>query len=382
MYPRLLNIPKEHSFFLFGPRGTGKSSWLTSSWHTNSYYIDLLRSDLYRTLATYPEQLERLIPPTSQWIVIDEVQRIPELLNEVHRLIEQKRLKFALSGSSARKLKRAGTNLLAGRASTNFLYPLTASELGQSFDLNRALRFGMLPSVWQGVEEHSYLESYVTTYLKEEVQQEGLTRNLGIFSRFLERASFSQAQPLNVSEVARDSGIDNKTAESYFTILEDLLLAVRLPVFTKHAKREMYQRAKFLYFDTGVYRVLRPKGPLDTPEQIDGAALETLLFQEMRALNDYLNLEYSFSYWRSRSQLELDFVAYGPRGLLAFEIKRSTQVRKEDLKAAYAFIEDYPLARVYVLYGGSDQLYFDNNITVVPFEQAIRSLEVVLRNAP
>jgi len=376
MYPRIIQKESSRSFFLFGPRGTGKSSWLKTNF-SKATYIDLLDDETFRYLLAAPERLKSLINPKEKWVVIDEVQRIPNLLNEVHRLIESSTYLFVLSGSSARKLKREGANLLAGRALTNFLHPFTVQELGNDFNIEKALNYGMLPEVWDRKDNHKYLQSYITTYLKEEIQQEGITRNIGTFSRFLEAASFSQASPLNVSEIARDFGADNKTAENYFTILEDLLLAYRLPVFTKHAKRKMYARSKFLFFDVGVYRSIRPKGPLDTPELIDGAALETLLFQELKALNDYLNLEFGFYYWRTQDQHEIDFILYGEKGLFAFEVKRSKEIRKKDIRALTLFLKDYPIAKAVILYGGTIRKYVDG-IELIPFEEGLKSLENII----
>ena len=370
--------PTQRSFFVFGPRGTGKSSWLKQHMQ-GCPYIDLLDDEIYRQLVARPESLRHLIPPKTEWVVIDEVQRVPELLNEVHRLIESENVRFAMSGSSARKLKKVGTNLLAGRAITKFMYPLTTHELGSDFALDKALTLGMLPEVWDSEDGEQYLQSYVTTYLKEEVQQEGLTRNVGTFARFLEIASLSQATPLNVSNIASDLGVDSKTAENYFTILEDLLLAVRLPVFSKHAQREMYKRPKFLFFDTGVYRAIRPRGPLDTPELIDGAALETILFQELRAINDYYDLGYDLSYWRTRSKLEIDFILYGERGLHAFEVKRAATIRSKDLKALREFLKDYPIGQATLLYGGSKKQWIDD-IAILPFEEGLLGLRDILGN--
>lgn len=376
MYPRILTHSETRSFFLFGPRGTGKSSWIKKHF-AGETYIDLLDDQIYRELLSKPELLPTYISPNSNWVIIDEVQRVPSLLNHVHKLIEERSLKFILSGSSARKLKRIGTNLLAGRALTMFLHPFTSEELGQDFELQKALQYGMLPEVWDGAEYKKYLQSYVTTYLKEEVQQEGLTRNIGTFSRFLEIASFSQASPLNVSEIAREISLDNKTVENYFTILEDLLLAIRIPVFTKHAKRKMYQRPKFFYFDVGVYRTLRPKGPLDTPELIDGASLETLLMQEIRAINNYRGYEYDLFYWRTRNKLEIDLILYGPMGVIAIEIKRSTTVTAKDLKALSEFLKDYPMAKGYLFYGGTQKKYI-NGVEIIPFDIGIIEIDTML----
>ncbi len=376
MIKRLIQHPTSRSFFVFGPRGTGKSSWLQSVF-PDAVYLDLLDDGIYRALLSYPENLINYIKPESDWIILDEVQKIPELLNAVHRLIENKKIKFILSGSSARKLKSVGVNLLAGRAATRFMFPFTVQELGGDFDLEQALNYGMLPAVWDKEDPKDYLKSYVTTYLKEEVQQEGLSRNLGTFSRFLEIASFSQAASLNVSEVAREVGVDNKTAENYFTILEDLLLATRIPVFSKHAKRQMYQRPKFLFFDVGVYRIIRPKGPLDSPESIDGSALETLLFQELRALNEYHQLEFQIYYWRTSSKLEIDFILYGERGIIAIEVKRTANPRTKDFKALKAFNEDYPMARRFMFYGGSNRQYVDG-IELITYLEGLKGLLEIL----
>jgi predicted AAA+ superfamily ATPase len=229
MFPRLLKPPRQKSFFLFGPRGTGKTSWVLDSLE-DALYLDLLESDLYLELLASPGRLEMHIPPEHKgWTIIDEVQRVPELLNEVHRLIEKRKLRFALTGSSARKLRRRGVNLLAGRALTLGMHPLTASELGREFDLRKSLRVGHLPSAYTEADPEAFLKSYVQTYLREEIQQEGLTRNLASFSRFLEAASFSQASVLNVSRVARECSVAQKAVEDYFSILEDLLLAGACP---------------------------------------------------------------------------------------------------------------------------------------------------------
>jgi predicted AAA+ superfamily ATPase len=326
MYSRLLTPPKQKSFFLFGPRGTGKTTWVKSTF-TDSIYLDLLEAELFNELLANPQRLENHIPRNSHaWIVIDEIQKIPELLDEVHRLIEKYKYKFVLTGSSARKLKRKGPNLLAGRALTCSFYPLTAAELGDHFDLNLSLQYGTLPSVYLEDDPKKYLESYVRTYLEEEIRQEGLTRNLGMFARFLEAASFSQGSVLNVSSVARESAVDRKVVENYFSILEDLSIAYQVPVFTKRAKRRLIAHSKFYFFDAGVYRAIRPKGPLDTPEEIDGAALETLFLQELMALNSLLDLGYSIHYWRTTDNREVDFVLYGEKGILAFEIKRTARI--------------------------------------------------------
>jgi predicted AAA+ superfamily ATPase len=350
---RTLQPPTDKSYFLFGPRGTGKSTWVRAR-YPGAVYIDLLDSAAYTDLLARPERLELLIPSAYDgWVIIDEVQKVPALLDEVHRLIEKRRLRFVLTGSSARKLRRRGVNLLAGRALTLEMHPFTAAELGPTFVLERALEHGMLPAVWAERDPAAFLESYVHTYLREEVQQEGLVRNLAAFARFVEAASFSQAGVLNVSAVARDCGAERKTVEGYFDILEDLLLAVRVQPFARRAKRRIVSHPKFYLFDAGVYRAVRPSGPLDPMAEIAGPAMETLLLQHLRASNAARRLGYEIHYWRDALGHEVDFVLYGRRGLHAFEVQRSARIRDEDLVSLGLFLSDYPMATATVVYAGT-----------------------------
>jgi predicted AAA+ superfamily ATPase len=380
VYTRILEPPSRHSFLLFGPRGTGKTTWLRTRF-PDAPFFDLLDAEVQWELTAFPRRLGERIPPAYRgWVVIDEVQKVPALLDEVHRLIEGRRLRFALTGSNARKLKRPGVNLLAGRAITLAMHPLTCAELGSRFDLGRSLRFGQLPVVHGETDPkivHAYLRSYASTYLRTEVQQEGLTRNLAAFARFLEAASFSHASVLNVSAVARDSGVERKVVEDYFSILEDLLLAVRLPVFTRRAKRAPVAHPKLYLFDVGVFRALRPRGPLDSDEEIAGAACETLLLQELRALNDYRDLGWQIFYWRTASGLEVDFVLYGERGLRAFEVKRTARLRSADFRSLNAFVADYPMARAWLVYGGTRR-YHQGPIEVIPLAECLRELGALI----
>jgi predicted AAA+ superfamily ATPase len=379
MYSRIIKNPKSKSFFLFGPRATGKTTWLKANF-PDSIYIDLLESDLYHSLLASPARIKTLIPQNySDWIVIDEIQRVPELLNEVHRLIEEKRLKFILTGSSARKLRSKGINLLAGRAVTRLMHPLIAAELGKDFNLDYSLNFGHLPSVYSEENPSDYLAGYVQTYLREEIQQEGLTRNLQVFAKFLEAASFSQASTLNITDVARDCNANRKLVESYFYILEDLLIGHRVPVFSKRAKRRMAAHPKFFLFDVGIYRAIRPKGPLDRPEEIDGAALETLLFQEIRATNDLSGFGYHLYYWRTSNKLEVDFILYGEKGLIGIEVKRAANIRNKELSGLKAFKKDYPMASLYMFYGGDKEVEI-SGIRLLPMSLAIKTLPQILEN--
>ncbi len=379
MYSRLLNKPIESnkSFFLFGPRGVGKTTW-TKAHFPQALYLDLLAFDLYNDLAARPGRLENLVPPGfHDWVILDEIQRIPELLNEVHRLIEKYHYRFILTGSSARSLRKKGVNLLAGRALTYRMYPITTVEVGADFNLHRSLKWGHLPSIPSEQDPGRYLNAYVQTYLREEVLQEGLTRNIGSFSRFLETASFSQGAVLNISEIAREAGIERMRVASYFSILEDLLLANRLPVFTKRAKRRMVSHPKFYFFDVGVFRTLRPMGPLDSPEEAEGPGLETLFYQELTAVNDYFDCQYELYFWRTSNGAEVDFILYGPLGILAFEVKRSGRLSKKDLRGLKKFHNDFPEAKCYLLYGGSREEY-ENDIRILPVSKALKELPEIL----
>jgi uncharacterized protein len=377
VFARSRSLPTRQSFFLFGPRGTGKSTLLKSAF-PDAAYFDLLDLSVYSELLAHPHRLEALAEPRgASRIVIDEIQRLPALLDEVHRLIETRRWRFALTGSSARKLRRGGVNLLAGRARTLSLHPLTAAELGSAFNLPHSLRYGQLPSVYVEADPKRYLASYVGTYLREEVQAEALTRNLDGFSRFLVAASFSQAAVLSVSAVAREVGLPRKSVEGYFGLLDDLLLSFHLPVFTRRAKRAVVAHPKFYFCDTGVYRALRPLGPLDSTEEIDGAAVETLVLQELRATNDNHGLGYDLYYWRTREQKEIDFVLYGERGLIAMEVKRSGRLRESDLADLRLFAADYPAARCVLLYGG-DREYVIDRIRVLPLASALPDLRSII----
>jgi len=377
MYSRLINPPKAKSFFLFGPRGTGKTTWVKSGF-LKAVYIDLLEAELFNDLTANPQRLSNFIPPDfKDWVIIDGIQRVPDLLHEVHRLIETKKYQFILTGSSPRKLKRKGPNLLAGRALTLSMHPLSVAELKGDFRLEHSLRYGQLPSVYAEADPKKYLETYVKTYLEEEIRQEGLTRNLSAFARFLEAASFSQGSVLNISSVARECHVERKVVESYFSILEDLMIGYRVPVFSKKAKRRLSVHLKFYFFDVGVYRTLRPLGPLDAPEEVDGIALETLFLQELIALNSALDFGYKIFYWRTSNGREVDFVLYGPKGLLSFEIKRTSRITSTMLGGLKSFLVDYPMAKAYFVYMGNRRMY-EEKIEIVPVLEILKNLRSVL----
>lgn len=373
MYKRLICPSRGQSYFLLGPRGVGKSSFVRQA-YKKALVFDLLASDVYTRFLAAPHALGDYIPSSFKgFVVIDEIQKIPALLNEVHRLIEGRKLKFILTGSSARKLKSKNVNLLAGRALTEHMYPLTAQELGDNFNLKKSLAYGHLPMAYASKQPKKFLKSYVHTYLTEEVQHEGLARSLPDFSRFLEAASFSQASVLNVSNVARECAVPRKVVESYFSILKDTLLAYELKVFRKKSKRPLLKHNKFYFFDVGVFQALRPRGPLDEAP-VAGVILESLVMQELMAHNSYNQNECELYYWRTQNHKhEVDFVLYGPKTFKVLEVKSSARLRPEDFKSLIEFKKDYPTAKAFMLYLGA-RTYVYKNIKVVPVVKFLKSI--------
>ena len=341
--------------------------------------INLLEADVRRSLLSRPESLIDMVEANADksTIVIDEIQRVPSLLDTIHDLIEKNRDKrFILTGSSTRKLKRAqGVDLLGGRAIKCLCHPFLASEMGDDFNLQDALQLGMLPLVRYPIaqEPQDVLRTYLDLYLQEEVINEGVIRNLDVFSRFLETASFSHGSVLSASAIARDAGVKRSTVDSYFEILEEMLVTTRLPVFTKRAKRETIAHGKFYFFDAGVYRTLRPKGPLDKPEEIDGMALEGLVHQHLRAWCDYSGERNALYFWRTRSGREVDFIVYTPTDFVAIEVKNSARIRPEDLSGLKAFRQDYPECRTLLLYRGRQQTTVDG-VLAVPAERFLKGI--------
>lgn len=338
--------------------------------------VDLLKPEEHRRLSARPERLrERVLgvaPDTD--VVVDEVQRIPGLLNVVHTLIESGRgHRFVLTGSSARKLRRGGVNLLGGRAEMRSMHPFMAGELGGRFDLEVALRLGSVPAVVSAEDPKSALAAYAAFYVEQEVRAEGLVRDIGGFSRFLEAAAFSHAATLNVSEVARECETSRSTVAGYLELLEDLLVSFRLPVFARRAKRRLVAHPRFFYFDCGVFKSLRPAGPFDRPSEIDGAALEGLVAQHLRASVAYSESDARLHYWRTRGGAEVDFVLYGTPGLWAFDVMNADRVRPADLRGLTSFGDDYPEARRVLLYRGEHRL-LRRGILCLPVEPFLKGL--------
>lgn len=376
MFTRRFLKSSRQSFFLFGPRGTGKTTWLKKNF-PDALFINLLEPDEFRIYQSTPERLRNTISghPEKKVIVIDEIQRIPELLALVHSIMEeQKDLQFILTGSSARKLRRVGTDLLAGRAIREEMHPYIASELQNRFSLEKALELGMLPLVWEAIDPLATLKTYITTYLKEEVQAEGIVRNIGSFARFLEVMSFSHGMQLNTSNIARECQVHRSTTNDYVQILQDLLLGYTLDIFKRRATRELSAHSKFYYFDAGVFKTLRPKGPLDRKEEMEEPALEGLVMQHLRAWIANQIETHSLHFWRTRSGVEVDFVVYGPRGFWAIEVKNSDLVSSSDLRPLKTFCKDYPECTPLFLYRGK-RLQLDG-ILCIPCEEFLLNIEI------
>lgn len=365
--------PPGQSFFLFGPRGTGKSTWLRRT-YPDALFIDLLNDDTFRAYSARPQRLADVLaghagPPGI--VVVDEIQRVPSLLPVVHLLIESRKdLLFVLTRSSARKLKRSGTDLPAGRAVLRTMHPYMAVELGRAFDFEMCLQTGLVPVVVESPEPGDTLASYAGLYVREEVMAEGLVRNVGDFTRFLESAALSHGSVLNTANISRECEVKRKTVEGYLSIIEDLLLAIRLRVFSRRSRRALASHPKFYLFDVGVFRSLLPSGPLYTQSNTEGAALEGLVLQHLRAWIAYSRKSLELYYWRTRAGAEIDFILYGEDGFYALEVKCAPRVRPEDLRALKSFKADYPEAAPILLYRGKERLLHEG-ILCLPIEEFI-----------
>lgn len=363
------------SYFLFGPRGTGKTTWLNEVC-SGGYRIDLLNAETRLSLMSNPQRLRGIVEGNlgKSVFVIDEIQKVPALLDVVHGLMEDyPEKRFILTGSSARKLKREGVDLLGARALERHLHPFMAAELGAAFSLDEALETGLVPVVGRYANRKKSLSSYLNLYIREEVEQEGLVRDLESFSRFLEAISFSHGAILSATAISRECGVKRTTVDGYVSILEDLLIAFTIPVFAKKSKRKLVAHEKFYFFDAGVFRTIRPKGPLDRPEEIAGAALEGLVCQHLKAWADYSGHENAVSFWRTQSGDEVDFVVYTENEFTAIEVKNAARPSHSDFASLKLFGRDYPMARRILLYRGSEQ-YLEQGVLVMPVEKFIRSL--------
>jgi predicted AAA+ superfamily ATPase len=359
MFKRLLDITEQSSFFLFGPRGSGKTHLLKTHFARRPIlYLDLLDPDTHQTLSLRPGQLlERLqaLPAATEWVVIDEVQKIPALLDVVHQQIEAGRFKFALTGSSARKLKHGGANLLAGRAFVRHLFPLAARELGGEFSLPAALRWGTLPRLFslKGEEDkRDYLRSYTHTYLQQEITQEQVVRRLDPFRRFLSVAAQMSGQIVNFARIAREAGASVPTVQSYFQILEDTLIGFLLEPFHESVRKRQRENPKFYFFDTGVLRALGNTLSVGLAPRTHefGIAFEHFVINEIQRLQSYRKKDYRLSYLRTKSGVEVDLIIERPglkRALV--EIKSTDRLAPEDTRSLRLLSPDIPDSESYCL---------------------------------
>jgi len=368
--PRILK-PPELSFFLMGPRGSGKSTWLRNTF-PDAHVIDLLAEETFQRLLANPGQFadELRAIPADRWVIVDEVQRLPGLLNEAHRFIEENSLRFVLCGSSARKLKRADVNLLAGRAVHRDMHPFLPEEIGAQFDLVEALRFGLLPIVWDSIAKEDTLAAYAMLYLKEEIQAEALVRNLPGFARFLPIAALFHGQTINVTNIARESGVARTTVSGYLDILEETLLCFRLPAYEAKLRVRERKLPKWYWCDCGIVRSMkRATGPVVPEER--GALFEGLIAQMLRAYRDYRNMFDEMYFWApsGRSKTEVDFLLVRDNDLIAIEAKSGHTFSEFWCKGLRAIAPLKGLQRKIIVYPNGPALRTRDGIEIFSFGQ-------------
>ena len=366
---------KKKSCFLFGPRAVGKTSLIREEIKnmSNVLYIDLLKSRYFTLLSGNPSELENLIENQTT-IIIDEIQKVPQLLDEVHRLIETKKYRFLLTGSSARKLKKGHANLLAGRAWTLNLFPLTFSELSR-FDLKRALRFGLLPVVWLSQDPEEELDAYISTYLKEEIMAEGLSRNLPAFNRFLKVAALSSGSLINYSKMASDTQVAESTLRGHFEILQDTLMGIIIEPFIESKKRKAITTPKFYIFDNGVRHALMGTTALDRNSDLYGSSFEAFIAHEMRAYLSYSRSKLPLTFWRSTSQFEVDFLI-GDK--VAIEVKAASHAHDGYLRGLSALSDENIFRDFYLITQDpitrTGNLKSGQKVKFIPWDQFLKRL--------
>lgn len=368
MIKRKLNLPPagEETFFLWGPRQTGKSTLLHST-YPEAIWIDLLKAEEFRRYLNNPELLRQELPKDGPppFVVIDEVQKLPGLLNEVHWLHENRNVHFALCGSSARKVKRGHANLLGGRAIRYELFGFVSAELYPDLDLYRLLNHGYLPRIYQSKQPRRLLNAYVANYLKEEIAAEGLVRNLPVFSEFLNLAALSDTEPVNFSTIARDCGISSQTVKEYFQILEDTLIGRWLPSFRKKPKRRVAASAKFYFSDVGVVNFLAKRGTVQQGSELFGKAFENWCFHELNAYNLYSERFAELFYWRLAGGTEVDFIINNME--IAIEAKATKKINAQHLKGLRSVQIDHPdIQRRLIVCCEDKRRVTDDNIEIVP----------------
>lgn len=359
------------SFFLWGARQTGKST-LLKHLHPNALWYDLLLAEVYSRLLSNPSLIREnlMANPDVKVVIVDEIQRIPELLNEIHWLIVNTSTCFILSGSSPRKILRANTNLLGGRAQRYELYPLVSAEI-PDFDLLRALNRGLLPRHYLAENAKRMIAAYVGNYLKDEISNEARIRNVGVFARFLEAAAFSNGEMVNYSNIATDCGVSAPTIKEYFQILEDTLIGRFVPVYQKRPKRRVIRSPKFYFFDVGIANHLVKRGNITYKSEAFGHAFEHFVYQELYAHSHYSGLQYDISYWRTASQLEIDFVL--GKHQVALEVKATDHISDRHLRGLKAFMEEYDVRQAIVVCT-EPMARLHNGILILPYREFLRKL--------
>ena len=356
MVNRIVKLSKSNSFFILGPRGSGKSTLIKQRYvDKNSLYIDLLDLKIEDQYRTHPHLLKQRVhaKPSLKWVIIDEVQKLPQLLNTIHQLIEDTKVKFILSGSSARKLKRGGANLLAGRAFMFHLYPLTSTELNNRLTLKQMLEWGTLPrllSFKKDQDKKEYLRSYALTYLKEEIQLEQIIRKLNPFRKFLEVAAQMNGKVINYSKIAKDIGVDTTTVQNYYTILEDTLVGFYLPSYHTSIRKSQKLSPKFYLFDTGICRALKRtlNVPLLPQTYEYGESFEHFIILEFIKLVEYHRKDWQLSYLLTKDGVEIDLIIDRPnQKTLCIEIKSSAFITKADVQHLNRIGQDFPNSKLY-----------------------------------
>jgi len=374
---RILNIdlPARQSAFLRGPRKTGKSTYLDARF-CHSLVYNFLQTDLFLEFSKKPALLrERLLARDddvlNRPVILDEVQKVPQILDEVHWLIENKGLRFILCGSSARKLKRGKANLLGGRAWRYEMFPLVTPEL-DNWNLLRVLNRGMIPDHYLKETYKRALRAYTQDYLKEEVFDEGLTRNIPAFSRFFDAMAYSHGELTNYSNIARDCGVDSKTVKEYYQILVDTLLGTMVEPFKRKQSRQVITRAaKFYLFDVGVAGAITKRHIEEERGELFGKAFEHFIFMEIAAYNSYNEVDYEINFWRTKSGLEIDFVLGG--GEVAIEVKGASRIEKRDLLPMNAFVEEYSPRKTFVVCNEREER-LHGRIRITPYRSFLRDL--------
>lgn len=374
-YPRLFQAPKS-SFFLLGMRGVGKSTLIKQTLKT-AKFINLLDESLYQLYLSNPHAFAEdlsLVKP-DDWVVVDEVQRLPQLLNEVHRFIEEKKIKFALLGSSARKLRRTGVNLLGGRAVQKWMHPLLAEELGNDFSLDAILRSGSIPLVWTSDNPQERLQTYVQLYLKEEIQAEAIVRNLPGFARFLPVAALFHGQVINVEALGRDCGVARSTVEGYLKILEDTLIAFQIPAYENKLRVRQRAHPKLYWCDSGVVRAAK--------KQLEGLAIEEkgslfegFIAQTLKAYRELGRLDCDqISYWSAgKNSVEVDFVIQRGKELIGIEAKSGTNPEKKWFSGLLALNDSMKLKRSLLVYTGKRKYKHVSGVEVLPAQDFMQEI--------